>query len=1124
MDLSARENLKKTNRNGAHSQESLSPARQALLDQILKGKKDTKENRITKVPRQVADQTFPLSFAQQRQWFIHQFDPKNPLYNMSSAHSIHGELDIEALHHALQAILHRHEILRTTIHSTEDDPRQQVQEDVSLDLPVLDLSVLEQGKQEHEIERILTTQKKKPFNLGQDLMIRATLLRLNAEEHILLIVNHHIASDGWSRGVLIRELSTLYEAFSNGKPSPLPDLPIQYRDFSTWQRGWFQGDNLNTQLSFWKEHLKGAPPILELPTDRPRPAESTFEGRSHSFDIPPKLGDAIEALAKDERSTLFMIFLSALKILLFRYTQQEHIVVGSPIANRNRIEIENLIGFFVNTLSLHTQISGDLNFRTISKRVRSSTLEAFDHQDLPFEKLVEELNPSRTMNNHPIFQVMFIYQNANEQTLTLPGLKIETIPKNSETEHFDLTLQVMKRPEGIRGILTYAKDLFDEATIQRMVGHYLTLLESIVDHPELPLAQLPILTESEHGQLVKTWNDTEANRPENQCLHHLIEAQVRRTPQEVAVVFGERQLTYLELNNRANQVAHYLKQCGVGPDKLVGVFLDRSLDMVAGLLGILKAGGAYVPLNPEYPEERLRYILEDSNVSILLTDDGLKDKVPTSSAEIVCLDSDWSQFVNQKTCNPVDNTQAHHLAYVMYTSGSTGQPKGVMVRHEGVCNYLQWRREYFPLTAQDRVLQKTSFSFVDSIWEFFEPMMVGARVYMAKPDGHTDIHYLIETIAQQNITAADFIPSMLGLLLAEPEIDTCRSLRRVTTGSEIVPLELQQQFYQRVPWGTLYNLYGPTEASIASTCWTCQPGTEERAVPIGKPIANTQIFLLDPSQELVPIGIPGEVYIGGTGLARGYLNKPDLTADKFLPSAFGPTESTRLYRTGDLAYHRDDGTLQFLGRIDHQVKLRGFRIELGEIEAALRQHSAVRETIVLCREDEPGDKRLVAYVIFSEESAPPMGTFRDFLKSRLPEYMVPATFVVLETLPLLPNGKVDRNRLPEPEWNGAGNQDSYIAPRTPTEEMLVEIWQEVLKIEKIGIHDNFFDLGGHSLLAMQLISRIRNMLKIDLPLRDIFDTPTIAGLAGALGETFHFNSESSHLPLHSSTDFIEIEI
>jgi amino acid adenylation domain-containing protein len=1059
-------------------------------DQALKSSLES----IQPVPREV---NIPLSFAQQRLWFFTQLEPDSYAYNIPAAVRLTGKLNLNALFKSINEIIRRHEILRTTFTVVDEEAIQVIGKEENFTFPVIDLQVLSKEQKQQEVLNLAALEAQKPFDLVQGPLLRASLLRLAETDHVVLLTMHHIVSDGWSTGIFIKELTALYTAFSQSQPSPLPKLPIQYADFAIWQRKWLQGEVLQSQLNYWKQHLGGSLPILELPSDRPRPAIPSNNGATQPFQLSKSLTEKLKDLSKQEGVTLFMTLLATFKVLLYRYTQQEDIIVGTPIANRDRSEIEGLIGFFVNTLVLRTNLGNNPTFRELLHQVREVTLGAYAHQDLPFERLVEELQPGRNLSHSPLFQVMFILQNASTEVLHLPELTIEPLKAEKNTANFDLTLSLSETEAGLKGDLEYKTDIFDAARITRMLGHFQVLLEGIVTNPEQRLSELPLLTANEQHQLLVEWNNTQTNYPRNQCIHQLLEAQVEKTPDAVAVVFENEYLTYKGLNQRANKLAHYLQKLGVGPEVLVGICVERSLLMVIGLLGILKAGGAYVPLDPNYPQERLAFMLENSQVPVLLTQQNLLESLPNSKAKIVSLDSNREAIAQESIENSVYSVTPENLAYVIYTSGSTGKPKGAMNTHKAICNRLLWMQDYCQLTTADRVLQKTPFSFDVSVWEFFLPLLVGARLVVAQPNGHRDTNYLVNVITQQQITTIHFVPSMLQVFLEQPDIETCKSLKRVICSGEALTSELQKRFFTRLD-AELHNLYGPTETAVDVTFGECKKGSALTAtIPIGRPIANTQIYLLNEHLNPVPIGIAGELYIAGVGVGRGYLNSAELTAQKFIPNPFSNEPGARLYKTGDLARYLPNGNIEYLGRIDYQVKLRGFRIELGEIEAVLEQHPAVRQCVAIIREDVPGNQCLVAYLV-AENAA--TDELRQYLRQKLPEYMIPSTFVILDSLPLTSNGKVNRSALPVPDTTQQSEENTCLA-LTPIQEMLAGIWAEVLGIKQVGIYDNFFELGGHSLLATRVISQIRKAFKVELPLHCLFELPTLAELAKEIETT-----------------------
>ncbi|WP_414542087.1 amino acid adenylation domain-containing protein [Nostoc sp. CCY0012] len=1029
----------------------------------------------------------PLTFTQQQLWFINQLQPGMATYHIPVAIHLTGRLDVSTLIRSLNEIIQRHDILRTSFEVVNGGLIQKVADTVTLTLPEVDLRHLADEQQPTEVQKLSLQEVQSSFDLGQAPLLRAKLLHLQAEQSILILTLHHLVGDGWSIKVLIQELTTIYQAFADGKPAPLPQLPVQYSDFVHWQRNSLPDEVIEKHLAYWRQQLGGNLPILQLPTDRPRPPIQTFRGAQQKFVLSKALTEAIKQLSQQEETTLFMTLLAVFQTLLYRYTGQKDILVGSPIANRNRAELEQLIGCFVNTLVLRTNLEGNPTFTELLGRVRKVAIEAYTHQDLPFEKLVEALQPNRDLSYNPLFQVMFVLQNPASNSIW----KTEEIATG--TAKFDVLLSMMDTKEGLTGTLEYNTDLFNVETITRMVGHFQTMLESIVGDPYQGISELPILTPAERQMLLVDWNNTQIDYPQEACIHHLFEAQVEKTPDAIALIFANQELTYGELNIRANQLAHHLQNLGVKPETLVGICMERSMEMVVGILAILKAGGAYLPLDPSYPQERLAFMLEDAQLPLLLVQPHLVDELPPHAAQTITIDANAAVFANNYSqTNPESSVELENAAYVIYTSGSTGKPKGAINTHQGLCNRLLWMQDTYQLTSSNRVLQKTPFSFDVSVWEFFWPLFTGATLVIAKPGGHQDASYLVQLIAQQQITTLHFVPSMLQVFLEEPGLEKCDSIKRVICSGEALPLELQERFFERLN-SELHNLYGPTEAAIDVTAWCCQANNNEKIVPIGRPIANTQIYILDQQFQPVPIGIPGELYIGGLGLARGYWNRPELTNEKFISNPFAPEE--RLYKTGDLVRYRADGAIEFLGRIDHQVKLRGFRIELGEIETVIAQHSHVRETVVIAHEN-----RLIAYVATNQKTNLFINEIRHLLKEKLPEYMIPSAFVVLEELPLTPNGKVDRRALPAPDKLRPELANNYQSPQSEVEKSIAKVWKQVLNLEKVGIYDNFFDLGGHSLLVVQVNNKLREILHRDLSVVEIFQNPTIKSLAEHLSQ------------------------
>jgi amino acid adenylation domain-containing protein len=1070
------------------------------------------------------ESVLPLSSAQMRLWLFDQLEPGSSAYNIPVRYDFKGPLDVAALERSLSEIVRRHEVLRTCYLRVDGRPVQKIVPAEVLRVPVVDLQDgwrdLPEAARERQVAGLASAFARQPFDLGKAPLLRAQVLKLGPENHALLLNLHHIACDWWSFGVFEEELAALYDAFLRGeKASPLPDLPVQYVDFTAWQQERLQEEILQEQLDYWRTKLGGELPTLELPTDHPRPAIQTYNGTFVGSALSQKLTEALKTLSQREGTTLFATLLGAFKILLQRYTGEDDILVGVPVAGRNRAEVEGLIGIFVNTLVLRSDLSGDPTFRQLLGRVQETTLGAYAHQDLPFEKLVEALNPKRDSSRSPMFQVMLSMLNTPMQPLQLSGLQHQRTMLDSGTSKFDLTLYAIEEPAGLSFACEYNTDLFRADRIERLLGHIEVLLQGIADNPDRRLSELPLLTEPERRNILVGWNDTRAEYPRDAMLHQLFEAQAEKTPEAAAVEYDGAQLTYGELNRGANQLAHYLQTEGVGSETLVGVCMERSPEMVIALLGILKAGGAYVPLDPAYPKERLAFMLEDAQVQVLLTRDGL---IPgLSCAKTVCLDADADKIARQSDANPVSTAASDRLAYVIYTSGSTGQSKGVQITHRSVVNFLTSMRQQPGLVEEDVLLSVTTLSFDIAALEIFLPLMVGARLVLVSREVASDGVRLSEQLARSGATIMQATPATWRLLL-EAGWRGSRRLK-ILCGGEALDRELANQLLKKC--AVVWNLYGPTETTIWSATYKVESesaselGSEVRTgpIPIGRPIANTQLYLLDRHLQPVPVGVTGELHIGGDGLARGYLNRPELTAERFISNPFSDNRdarlSARLYKTGDLARYRPDGSIDFFGRNDYQVKIRGFRIELGEIEAVLGRHPSVQKAVVVAREDVPGEKRLVAYIVAQPEQKASTDALRTFLKEKLPAHMVPAFFVVLEQMPLTPNGKIDRKALPAPEH--AAVATGFLAPRDPVEQMLAQIWCKVLKLKRIGVGDNFFELGGHSLLAVRILAEVERLLKRTLPLATFLQTPTIAELADVLRKKDWKPSWSSLVPLHA---------
>jgi amino acid adenylation domain-containing protein len=1048
----------------------------------------------------------PLSFAQERLWFVDQLEPGSAAYHLPGALRLRGALDAPVFAAAVAEVVRRHEALRTVFRASAGKsgrPAQVVLPAIAPELPMVDLSgVPSRGT---EAERLLAAEGRRPFDLAAGPLLRLTLLRLAADEHLALVTLHHIVADGWSLGVLTAELTALYTAFSKGESSPLPELPIQYGDFAVWQRRQLSGPALAGLLDWWRERLAGAPAVLELPSDRPRPLAQSFRGGHQPLLLPAALGAAVQALGQRSGTTLFMTLLAAFQALLSRYTGQEDVPVGSPIAGRTHGELEGLIGFFVNTLVLRGDLSGRPAFAELLGRVRETTLGAYGHQDLPFERLVEELRPERHLDHAPLFQVLFVVQNAPPGALHLPGIEVEPVIVESGVAKFDLTLTFREEPDGaLRGIVEYSRDLFDRTSALRLGEHFATLLGAAVADPSRRVAELPLLAAPELHQILAEWNDTPAELASEELVPALLAVRAARHPDAVALAFEGERLSYGELAARTRRLAGHLRALGVGPESRVGIAVERSFAMVASLLAIWEAGGAYLPVDPSLPVERQAFLLADAGVSVLLIQADRAAALPDFGGKVIVEDL-WEVEPPREALAPAIPAALlpGHPAYVIYTSGSTGKPKGVVVTHGALGSRLRFAREV-ELQEGDSFVHKTTISFDASILEVFGPLLVGGTTVLARPGGERDPGYLVGLLRDWEIPQATFTMAMLAALLKEHSLADCGNLRTVLSGGEAMPVDLPARFHSQSK-ADLYNRYGPTEATISVTSWRCLPGDYGRAQPIGRPIARTRIYLLDSALQPVPIGVAGELCIAGPCLARGYLNRAHLTAEKFVPhplAGFEDEPGARIYRSGDLARFRADGAIEFVGRIDGQVKIRGFRVELGEIEAALQEHPAVAAAAVVDRED-PGtaSRRLLAYLVLGPgESLGRLGTgaIQEFLKARVPGYMVPAAFTVLPALPLSPTGKLDRKALPEPAV--LAEKPAREAPRGPVEEVLAGIWADLLGVSPPGREDSFFDLGGHSLLATQVVSRLRAAFQVEVPLRRLFEAPTLAGLAGVIAE------------------------
>ncbi|MCB9718000.1 MAG: amino acid adenylation domain-containing protein [Myxococcales bacterium] len=1057
----------------------------------------------------------PLSYAQSRLWFLEQLSPGVAGYNVSGALRLRGRLDVTVLQRAVEEVVRRHEALRTTFEEVGGEPVQRIHPRVDVSLPVEDLSSAAEATREERAREIAREEATRSFDLARGPLLRTRLLRIGPEDHELVLTMHHIVSDGWSVGVLIREISALYEAFGRDEPSPLAPLPIQYADYAVWQRESLSSEQLDAQLDYWRTHLETMPLVLELPADRPHPPTRTFNGATLARTTSADVKRAVHEVGRRAGATEFMTLLAIFGVLLSRYSGQKELVIGTPIANRTRRETEGLIGFFVNTLALGLRIDRDASFETLLADVKSRALGAYAHQDLPFEQLVNALQVERAMSRSPVFQVMFVLQNAPAAELRLPGLEITPHEIAGGVANFELTLVVTPSSDGYALQWEYNTDLFDAATIERMATHFEVLLDAATRQPERSVMELPLLTAEERRWITVELNDTRSAPRHDALVHELFEAQVDRSPDAPALVFEGRTSSYRELDALANRIAHRLRRLGVGREDRVAVFMLRSIELVATLLGVLKAGGAYVPIDPTYPPERVAYMLSDSGARVIVTQSAIRDQLGATEAAVLEADADDPTESSERPSAALHPSSA---VYVIYTSGSTGRPKGVVNAHQGVANRLQWMKPALGVDDSDVFLQKTPFTFDVSVWELFVPLVIGAQLVVARPEGHKDTAYLCDLVEEAGVTTMHFVPSMLEPFLDEPKLGKCASVRRVVCSGEALAYATTRRFHQRMD-AELYNLYGPTETSIEVTWWQSDPEDPGPVVPIGRPITNVQTYILDAELQPVPVGVHGELHLGGVQVARGYGGRPGLTAERFVPDPFAP--GRRLYKTGDLARWRPDGAIEYLGRLDHQVKVRGFRIELGEIETVLSSLDEVRDVVVVAREDAPGDTRLVAYLVATDPDDLDASRLRERLEAKLPDYMVPSAFVTLDVLPLTASGKVDRCALPRPRIDRAAAPQG---PLDPIDERLCAIFAEVLGVPRVGVHDDFFELGGHSLLAIRLVSRVRDELGFDVALREVFDCPTVAmfkarmvaGPSGTGARPISRRTTSGDLPLSPS--------
>lgn len=1080
---------------------------QLWLQRELAGQPDQDPAAIRRVPR---EGNTPLSFAQARLWFLEQLEPGKAAYNIPAAVRLSGKLNVAALEQTFRPIVQRHETLRTRLEVVDGEPAQVISEYAGPDVPVIDLTKVSGGVREQLARRLIAEDAGRSFDLAREAPIRVGLLRLNKEEHILLIVMHHILSDAWSMGILVRELAAVYRALNAGRSDELEELIIQYADYAVWQRDKSGEGAFDNQVRYWRSQLDGVE-ILELPTDRARPRVPTFAGATHSFALPADLSERLKDLADRQHCTMFMLGAAAFNLLLHRYSHNEHIAVGAPIAGRSLQELEPLIGFFVNTLVLYTDHGGAPSFLELLARVRQVTLEAYENQDVPFERLVEELQPDRSSSHNPLFQVAFTSQNATREAIQIRGLNLRFLEQENDLSKFDLTLGLAEIAGGLLATVEYSRELFDASTVDRMMRHFVTLLENIAAEPEQRICSIPMLTSGERQQLLLEWNQTKREFEDTQCVHRLVERYAEIAPDAVAVVSGDLQVTYRELNARANKLAHYLRLVGVELEAKVGVLMDRSAGFVVALLAIIKAGGAYIPLDRECPEARLKEMTEDARMTAVVTDTRTGYRLTGANEadvpeldenderlglgrktilRVVHLDEEEQEIGQQSVENPNIEVDGRNLAYVIYTSGSTGRPKGVEVEHDGLGNLIRWHQGEYGISREDRATLLAAVTFDASVWELWPYLTAGSCICVPDESTRRQPDKLAGWLAENQITIS-FLPTPLAEAVLEEPSARELQLRYLLTGGDVLHIGPPKN-----AGFTLVNHYGPTENTVVATAIAVGTGNEPHQVPpIGYPIANTEVYILDEMLEPSGIGISGEIYIAGNGLARGYLKRPDGTAEKFIPNPHGGRRGERLYRTGDLGKYQPNGAIEFVGRIDQQVKVRGCRIELKEIEAVLMRHSSVREAVVVAAEDERGQKQLEAYVAPAKERNVTAAELKRHLKDNLPPYMIPAIIEIKDELPKTAHGKVDRKTISADKRKGTKVRGSYAVARTPIEEIVAGVYAQDLGLQELGMEDNFFELGGHSLLATRIATKLRDAFHLDVPLRLLFEEPTVRGLS-----------------------------
>jgi amino acid adenylation domain-containing protein len=1055
----------------------------------------------SRLPASDVYKTVPLSFQQQQMWHVCHFQCGTVAYNQPVAWRLHGSLDIRALEQALSGIIDRHEALRTNFSIVDGIPAQIIHRESRFALRVVDLRVYSEDDRERHAQEGILEESCYSFDLGADLLLRSALFQLADESYIFILTVHHIVCDGWSMGILLRELAPLYRSFVTGCALTLPAIEWQYSDFVDWQREPQQLQKLDEQLKYWKEQLRDAS-VAEISANHTRPAIASFRGASGAFTLPKDLTVAFKSLCARESVFLFMGLTAILQSLLYRYSGQTDILIGAPVASRKRGRLQGSIGLFLNLIALRTKFSNDITFRQLLKQVCSIVMGAYQHQDVPFERVVEAVRPARSPGRSPLFQVTLDQVDPKWIALDLERVRADWFPVDNQTAKFDLTLAWSDSPEGLRGWLEYNTDRFDESTISRLHSHFRALIESAIANPDQSISRLALLTEPERQQLLIDWNQTQADYPAGKCIHELFELQAQRTPQAIAVETASEQIVYSELNRKANQLAHHLRRSGVGRESLIGVCLGRGINLIAALLAILKTGAAYVTLDPAYPPQRLAFMLQDSGAKTVLTEERFVARLPNTEAKVICLDLEQENLARENGQDLAIPASADSAAYVIYTSGSTGQPKGILGLHRGAVNRFAWMWKAYPFGSGEVACAKTSLNFVDSIWELFGPLLAGIKTVLIADEIAKSPKDLIAALAVHRVSRLVLVPSLLrAMLQVEPEIGKrLPTLHYWITSGEALPPDLVLRFRKSAPDRVLLNLYGSSEVSADVTCYDTSEMPNSGPVLIGKPIANTQTYILDANLEPVAIGVTAQLCVSGAGLARGYLNQSLQSAENFVRHPFHSDPSQRLYLTGDLARYRPDGNIELLGRIDHQVKIRGVRIEPGEIEAAIGRHSSIMQAVVVTKVGSTGEPLLVAYVVFSKNEQLSAQQLRHYLRERLQEQMVPSEFIFLNELPILPNGKTDRNRLLGADFASPRRNELAAEPSSLTESRILGIWREVLKTQPIGMHDNFFDLGGHSLLLATVQTKLSQAFDREIASVDLYRYPTINSLARHLGE------------------------